>query len=245
MMRMTGQRRGAALRGLVVAGVIGGAASVQASPSGLNNTPTADTCSPETLVLQTWTGLGYDRKPDEWVGTKYGLFNGPTIGAAEIGVDWKTNGDPERQPVFQGKYTIGAGATGPQLGVGIANISQSKELNGNPMPYGVLSYDIMGYLRAHAGYGFQKYNEGAFGGLDRTFALGGMNLMLCGDIIQINDRHDALLAPGIKISPSDAFKPDGVFGSIIKNMAFETWVTLPSTGSGESYVLKLDYAIHF
>jgi hypothetical protein len=230
---------------LVVAGVIGGAAFVQASPSGLNNTPTADTCSPETLVLQTWTGLGYDRKPDEWVGTKYGLFNGPTIGAAEIGVDWKTNGDPEKQPVFQGKYAIGAAANGPQLGVGIANVSQDKELNGNPMPYSVLSYDIKGWLRVHAGYGFQNDNNGAFGGLDRTFTLGSVNLMLCGDITQTNDRKDALLAPGIKISPSDAFKMDGVVGAVIKNMAFETWVNFPSTGAGESYVLKLDYAVHF
>ena len=242
--RMASRCREAGKLGGIVAGVVCGVVSVQASPSGLNNTPTADTCSEQTLVLQTWSGFGYNMQPDNWAGMKYGVFNSADFGGVEIGGDWKMNGDPSRPPVFQGKYAIGIGEVGPRLGVGIANVSTDRKLNGDPMPYGVLSYDIKGLLRVHAGYGFQKDNEGAFGGLDRTFDLGGLSLMPCFDIIQINDQHDALLAPGLKIS-APGCKLDGLLGTILRNVAFETWVNLPSNGNGESYVAKLDYAIHF
>ena len=231
--------RNAVVRGGMVAGVLVGAASVQASPSGLNNTPTADTCPVQTLLLQTWEGFGYNMTPDNWVGMKYGLFKN-----AEIGGDWKMNGDPSRPPVFQAKYTIDVSDQLPKLGLGIANVSNDKDLNGDPMPYAVLSYDIKGLMRLHAGYGFQEDNEGAFGGVDRTFEVGALSLMPCFDIIQINDQHDALLAPGIKIS-APGCKLEGLAGAILRNIAFETWVNLPSQGNSESYVAKLDYAIHF
>jgi hypothetical protein len=53
-----------------------------------------------------------------------------------------------------------------------------------------------------------------------------------------------LLAPGIKIGASGC-KLEGLLGTILRNTSFETWVNLPSDGHGESYVAKLDYAVHF
>jgi len=232
-------KRTTLILGGITATIVCGVASVQASPSGLNNTPTADTCPEQTLVLQTWEGFVYDMTPDNRVGMKYGLFRN-----AEIGGDWKMNGDPAHSPVFQAKYTMDLDSQLPRLGLGIANVSGDKSLNGEPMPYSVLSYDIAGLLRVHAGYGFQEDNEGAFGGVDRTFNLDPVSLMVCGDIIETNERHDALLAPGIKIGVPGC-KSDCLLGTILRNTTLETWVNLPSTGSAESYVVKLDYAIHF
>lgn len=243
--KQRGERFGKAIRlGGSAAAILCGVSFVQASPSGLNNTPTADSCAEQTLVLQTWSGFGAEMKPDHWVGAKYGVFKNEAFGGLEVGADWKLNGDPSRPPVFQGKYAIGIGKTGPQLSVGIANLSTDRDLNGEPMPYGVVSYDLLGALRVHAGYGFQKGNEGAFGGLDRTFDLGGVSLTLCGDIVQQNKRRDVLVAPGIKIGASGC-KREGLLGAILRNTSFETWVNFPPHGAAESYVAKLDYAVHF
>ena len=227
------------LWGCVMAGLIGGAPCGQASPSGLNNIPTADSCPVQTVELQTWEGFGGDAVSENWIGLKYGLIKN-----GEIGVDWKTSGNPGLQPQFQGKYTLDVGNAWPQFCVGIANVSTDKNSNGEPMPYGVMTYDLMGWLRAHAGYGFQAHNDGLFGGLDRTFDVAGLHLMLCGDVIQTNDRRDALLAPGIKISPADC-KLEGILGTLIRRAVIETWVNLPTNGDAESYVVKLDYDIHF
>jgi len=234
----------AARGGAWFAAVIGAAALVQASPSGLNNTPTADTCSERTLVLQAWEGFGRGMTPDNWVGAKYGVLNNARFGGAELGVDWNENGDPTRSPVFQGKYAIDITEAGPRLCGGIANVSGDTSRNGEPMPYAVMTYDLKGWLRVHAGYGFQKDNDGAFGGLDRTFTVSGLNVMFCGDVIQANDRKDALLAPGIKIGPAT---PDlaGLAGTILRHTAFETWVTFPTDGGTESYVAKLNFIVGF
>lgn len=74
-MKQRGERFGKAIRlGGSAAAILCGVSFVQASPSGLNNTPTADSCAEQTLVLQTWSGFGAEMKPDNWVGAKYGVF---------------------------------------------------------------------------------------------------------------------------------------------------------------------------
>ena len=168
--------RTAGLLGGMIAGVFCGVISVLASPSGLNNTPTADICPAQTLVLQTWEAAGYDMTPGNSVGMKYGLLPN-----TEIGADWNSNADPSHPPAFQAKYTIDLSGSLPRLGLGIANVSTDRKLNGEPMPYSVLSCDIKDTVRVHAGYGFQEDNEGAFAGVDRTFNLEPVSLKLCGE----------------------------------------------------------------
>jgi hypothetical protein len=212
---------------------------VLASPSGLNNTPTADTCSEQTFVLQTWETFGRDMDSENAVGFKYGLFKN-----AEIGADWQTTGDPTKHPTFQAKYGVDLSADLPRLCAGVANISDDRTLDGEVFPYVVMTYDIKGFLRVHAGYEFQKDNFGAFGGLDRTFAVADMNVMLCGDVTQVNDGHDAILAPGIKIGPATK-DMTGVMAAILRHVVVETWVTFPTDGGNESYTAKLDIIVNF
>ncbi len=226
-------------RGWLAAGLAGIAAWVQASPSGLNNIPTADTCPEQTAVFQTWEGFGGGADSENWVGVKYGLFKN-----AEIGADWRTTGDPYREPQFQAKYGVDIGEALPRLAVGIANVSASTDRNGDPMPYGVLTYGVRDWFRVHAGYGFEAHNEGAFGGIDRTFKVAGMNVMLCGDVIQSDERENALLAPGVKIGPA-ADDMQGVTGKILRHVAFETWSTLNTNGEAETYVAKLNLIVGF
>ena len=227
-----------AFKGCVLAGTLGVAMWVEASPSGLNNIPTADTCTEQTAVFQTWEGFGGGNHSENWVGVKYGLFEN-----AEIGADWRTT-DPYRDPQFQAKYTLEFAEDLPRFAIGIANVTTDRSRNGDPMPYGVLTYNLKDWCRLHAGYGFEKDNEGAFGGIDRTFKVAGMNVMLCGDVIQCDGRDDALLAPGIKIGPAaDDIK--GLLGTILRHTAFETWTTLSTSGESETYVAKLNVIIGF
>ena len=227
------------LRACFCAGVAGCSALVHASPSGLNNIPTADACPVQTVVLQSWEGFGHGINSENWIGLKYGLFTN-----AEVGVDWKTSGNPGLQPQLQGKYTLDVGEVWPQFCVGIANLSTDRNRNGEPMPYGVMTYNLKGWFRAHAGYGFQAHNDGMFGGLDRTFDVAGLRLMVCGDVVQSNDRNDALLAPGLKISPATC-KLGGCLGSILRHTALETWMNFSTSGDPESYIVKLDLDYRF
>ena len=226
-------------RGWLAAGFAGISALVQASPSGLNNIPTADTCPELTAVFQTWEEMSRDKDSANWVGVKYGLFKN-----AEIGTDWRTSGGPYLEPQFQAKYGVDIGEVLPRLAVGIANLSASTDRNGDPMPYGVLTYGVRDWCRVHAGYGFQAHNEGLFGGIDRTFKVEGLNLMLCGDVIQSDERDNALLAPGIKVGPA-ADDMQGVAGKILRHVALETWSTFDTDGSAETYVAKLNLIVGF
>ena len=238
MRKGLGMMSAGAARGFVFAGALGAAVWAGASPSGLNNIPTADTCPEQTAVFQVWEGFGGGNHAENWVGVKYGLFEN-----AEIGADWRTT-DPYRYPQFQAKYTLEFAENLPRVAFGIANVTTDRSRNGDPMPYGVLTYAVRDWFRVHAGYGFEKDNEGAFGGIDRTFNVAGMNVMLCGDVIQCDGRDDALLAPGIKIGPAaDDIK--GLLGTILRHTAFETWTTLSTSGESETYVAKLNVIIGF
>jgi len=205
----------------------------------LNNTPTADTCSEQTLVLQTWETFGHNMDSENAVGFKYGLFKN-----AEVGIDWQTTGNPTMHPTFQAKYGYDIADGLPRICAGVANISDDRTLDGEVFPYAVLTQDIKGWLRVHAGYEFQKSNKGVFGGLDRTFDIADMNVMLCGDVTQVNDGHGAILAPGIKIGPATK-DMTGSTGTILRHLVFETWVTFPTNGGDESYTTKLDVIVNF
>lgn len=228
-----------AWRNRIGAGVLGLAAGVQASPSGLNNTPTADICPVQTAVFQTWESFGGGDPSENWVGVKYGLFKN-----AEIGTDWRTTGDPHLEPQFQAKYTVDIGEALPRLGIGIANVSGDTGRNGDPVPYSVLSYDVQQLFRVHAGYGFQHDNQGVFGGIDRTFNVAGLKVMPCADVVQRNERSDAVLAPGLKIGPAaDDWK--GFWGTVARHTVFETWTNFSTDGEAETFVAKLNLVVGF
>ena len=52
-----------------------------ATPSGLNNIPTADVVPEKTLVFQGFAEVGKDNKPDWFAGFKYGLIENLEVGS--------------------------------------------------------------------------------------------------------------------------------------------------------------------
>ena len=230
--------------GLMAGGLAVGTRPATASPSGLNNTPTADTCSERTVVLQGWSGFGHEQNPDWWTGLKLSPFKN-----AEIGVDWKADDDPSRHAEFQVKYGIDLNDVGTRLGLGIANVSDSRPSNGEPFPYAVLTQDVKGWFRIHAGYDFQEDNKGAFGGIDRTVPLLGRDVMLCADAIQINDQEDMLFAPGIKFGlghKGAEGESVSAIDKVLQHVVFETWTTFTTEPhKHQGYVAKLNLVFGF
>jgi len=222
-----------------IMGLFGFIGSAYASPSGLNNTPTADICPVNTLVVQGWGSYGHDTQPDYWTGFKYGVFSN-----AEIGADWDTSADPSKEVQFQAKYTINFGDSWPKLGLGSANMSGDTKKNGFWMPYAVLSEDVGGLFRIHGGYDFQIHNMGVFGGLDTTVGLLGRDVLFCGDVIQIHNGRDAVFAPGIKFALGNK-NDQGAINALLRHLVFETWTTLPTNTGRSVYTAKLNCVIPF
>lgn len=239
-----GLRRPAVLTTLVILGSGVLCSRSGASPSGLNNIPTTDTAAVKTFVLQGWGGFGNDMTPDWWTGFKFGLIDG-----LELGADWDADGDPARHVQFQGKYAINLNDAGTRIAAGVANVSDDRDRNGNCFPYAVITQDFKGLLRLHAGYDFQEDNEGAFAGIDHTFDLMDRDVMLCGDAIQVNDRDDWLLAPGIKFGLAPRAAEGETLSGLDKfldHFVFESWVTFSTQDDAEEvFVAKLNFVLNF
>lgn len=202
---------------------------VTASPSGLNNIPTADVAPERTLVFQSWGTFASGAGPDWTAGAKYGLIEG-----VEIGIDQRVGSDDTGPLTFQAKYQIpGLGDALPvQPLVGVANVSDDRDEAGEADPYIVLTFDVE-IIRFHAGYSFQDENEAVFGGLDKTFELMDRDLMLRADVRQISDGDETLSSIGfLYVLPY--------------NFVFEGWGSFPSTsGAEDSLTAKLNYVVSF
>src|SRR5687767_5831963 len=109
-----------------------------ATPSGLNNIPTADTAGESDYVFQAFTNFGERRRPDNNLGFKTGLaLFGEKF---EVGLDGRITPDKGGPAVAQVKYAHGIWEGGT-LGVGIANIavrSEDRDRAGNPLKYGIV-----------------------------------------------------------------------------------------------------------
>jgi hypothetical protein len=230
--------------GMAVAGLLALSRPAAGSPSGLNNTPTADTCPVKTVVIQGWSGFAHDTDPDWWTGVKFGVIKG-----LELGADWDADGDPSRHVQFQGKYGIDLNDWGTRLAVGMANVSDDEDRNGEEFPYAVLTQVVKGWFRVHAGYDVQEDNQGAFAGVDTTVCLLSRDVTFCADVIQTNDRDDALYAPGIKFGLGKKLAEEAAgVDAILQHFVFETWANF-STASGShepaGYVAKLNFVLGF
>lgn len=238
-----GRGLGVALAGLILLAL---SRPLSASPSGLNNTPTADTCPVKTVVIQGWTGFAHDVDPDWWTGMKLGLIKG-----LELGADWDADGDPSRHVQFQGKYGIDLNDWGTRAAVGIANVSDDEDRNGDVFPYAVITQDVKGWFRVHAGYDIQEDNQGAFAGVDTTLCLLGRDVTFCADVIQTNERDDALYAPGIKFGLgrklAEGEEASGV-DAVLQHFVFETWANFSTASDSHEpagYVAKMNFVLGF
>ena len=200
---------------------------VSASPSGLNNIPTADVVPDKVLVLQGYGHLAHGSRPDWWGGLKFGPLKN-----LEVGFDGQINPDPSSEGALVGQFKYRFQALeSTALAAGVANLGE-KSRSGEIDYYAVLSQDLK-YLRAHLGATFQRDNEGVFGGLDSTFPLFERDLTLRTDLRQINQRDDLLASAGFLYD-------------LGWNFLLETWGSFPTAGGSENILtLKLNYVIAF
>ena len=217
------------------------------SSSGLNNIPTTDVVPENVLVFQTWTNLGYNRHPQNFVGFKYGPFKD-----IEIGLDWKANDVAHGHTMLQAKYAFDIGESDNWRGViGFADLSGNREHNGDFFPFLATSLDLKDF-RVHFGYAPKPHDEAFFAGFDKTVLFLDRDLQFRFDGIHTNDKEDMKFSAGFiynlapKTETSRTQSGLGEFlGNITKNMLIESWVTMPSTGNQEVYTVKLNYVIKF
>lgn len=198
-----------------------------ATPSGLNNIPTADVVAEKTLVWQVFSEIGESNKPDYFIGFKYG-----PIKNLEIGLDGRIFPESalEENAAFQVKYRAELNDDF-SLALGVSNVGDRAK-TGWENPYLVVTYNL-GFFRVHAGGSLQRDNEGVFGGFDKTIQLLGKDFTLRTDIIQTNDAHD--------ITSSVGFIYD-----LGRNFLWESWVSFPTQSGKENIVtIKLNYVISF
>lgn len=191
-----------------------------ASPSGLNNIPTADVVPLNVEVLQLYSGFGEGRAPSHVLGAKVGVAPG-----LEMGADFEVL--PDQGPAtFQAKYRIGLGS-GLALALGAADVSGEEEIAGKWMPYAVASKDL-GAFRLHLGYSGQSDNKGVFVGADAPVG-GGVTLR--SDWLENNGGDGSLASLGS-------------MWELTPTWVIEGWGSFPSAaGHDDSYLLKLDYVV--
>jgi hypothetical protein len=191
-----------------------------ASPSGLNNIPTADLAPYRVVVLQAWSNFANGADTFYFVGAKAGATRD-----LEVGLDAKAS--PDGGPLTaQVKYRLPALPQRPQLALGLANLSTDRDRAGEPMPYVVATQVLAPAARAHLGYSAQKEATGVFLGADFAACPG---LLLRADWVRPGS-DDALSSLGALWTP-----PDQLF-------ALEAWASFPAgPPSATVLTLKLDY----
>jgi len=204
-----------------------------ATPSGLNNIPTADTPDDKIVVLQAYDTFGQGQEHDFSAGVKFGLHpfgDGNWIPRLEGGLDASLFPGQSGPAVFQGKLALQPFNFGPALAIGSANIAISKDDRdraGEPFNYAVLT-QAFGFLRVHGGYAIQTHNNAGFLGADATFKVLNRDLMLRADAIQIENQSKWLTSVG-------AMYP------LTHSLVAEGWASIPVDGGITNFTLKLDW----
>jgi len=196
--------------------------AVLATPTGLNNIPTAEVVPQRVLVLQGFSQFGTDLSPGWFIGAKYGPARN-----LEVGVDDTAAGTGSSAgPVLQGKLRLPLGSK-RALALGAANLSGDIGRNGEIFPYLVVSAGFKAF-NAHLGHSWQKDNRAWFVGIDHAV---NRKLTLRADWIEANDGEDSLASLGF-------------IQQIDSRWLVEAWSSLPSeSGRHTSHIVKLDYVI--
>ena len=109
--------------------------------------------------------------------------------------------------------------------------SKDRKDVGHVFSYAVLSHDF-GWLRGHAGYGFQHNNDAAFFGFDKTVQFLERDLMLRSDFIQIDDQDQWLGSAGF-------------IYFMHQNLAVESWMSQPFERGEPFFTVKLNLVFKF
>lgn len=208
-----------------------------ATPSGLNNIPTADVAPEGVIVFQQINNFGDDQVGFHSFGFKYGPAKDWEIGVDGLvtrsdedagGMGAGGGGMPTYPFVFQVKRRFETKTPGLTLGLGIAGLSANSDKAGDPVEYAVLSKKFEN-VNAHAGYMVIKEAEdNVFAGLDYSPS---SRLTLRADANNLNDTDNLLSSAGF-------------IYTIDKDWLVEAWYSHSGTdGVNGTFTLKLDYVI--
>lgn len=147
----------------VILALLGAAGMARATPTGLNNIPTADTVPHRTVAVQVIDTFG-PGEHDFWTGFKTG-WDLPWVDL-EWGLDSRLAPDPSGPLFFQTKAGIAPWEDG-KLVVGVAGVALTDhDRAGDPFTCSVLSQDF-GLARLHVGYGLQNNGNTVLLGIDK------------------------------------------------------------------------------
>lgn len=201
--------------------------SARATPTGLNNIPTADTVPHRTVAVQAYDLFG-SGPHDFAMGFKTGWDFSPVH--LEWGLDSHLAPDPGGPLYFQTKLAASPWEKG-LFAVGVANVPFiNHERAGDPFTYAVLTHDFE-FLRLSLGYGLQTDNNSVLLGVDRTWKINDHSLNLNADLVQFNDGENWLSSLGAKYE-------------LTKNIILETWVNLPDEGDVD-VMAKINFVLTF
>ena len=245
--------------------------SLHATPSGLNNIPTADTTPQGTFVFQLFSTVGEGRDADLNYGFKTGLdFKLVKFEIGSAGHLYPGQGGPV---TVHAKMAVPLGDPLPTLAVGVANVAfteSGRDRGGEPFVYFVASEDLK-LFRVHAGVGYQDSNGDTdvqpFVGVDKTFKVskkraltlsdgktmqtsrtstGGGQGAGTGDPNSALETRDlfTLRADAIEQHNEDLLYSVGVLIPVCKYFVFETWGNFPEHGD-PSVTLKGNVVLSF
>jgi hypothetical protein len=194
-----------------------------ATPTGLNNIPTADVAPKDILVLQAFSNFGGDQDTSWFAGFKLGPAEN-----WEVGLDGQVGGPGSGGGfTLQAKYKI-ALQKGARLALGAANLSGDRDRHGDVFPYLAASLPLGERASAHLGYSLQSGNHALFIGAD---AAADERLTLRADWIQDDDGDESVASLGFISSVSDRW-------------LVEAWASFPSAaGADTGYTVKVDYLV--
>ncbi|MEO6784909.1 MAG: hypothetical protein ABI318_02145 [Chthoniobacteraceae bacterium] len=244
-------------RHLPVLILLAGIATANATPSGLNNIPTADTVPMGTFVLQGFTTLGGNNNADFNLGFKTGI----DLKAVKLELGLASHLVPGKggpvEPHIKLAVPLGEGL--PTLAVGAANNSfdtADRRRAGDTFAYFVVSQDFR-WFRLHAGIAEQASQPLPFFGIDKTFRIAKSAPAPDGKSARKADGKHAVKA---ETEYRDLFtlRADAIqqtnhvwlasFGALIplhKNFVLEAWGNFPTDGTQSSATIKGNFVFSF
>lgn len=203
-------------------------ASAMATPSGLNNIPTADTVPHRTVAVQAFDTFS-SHSDDFWMGFKTGWDLTKEL-HLEWGLDSHLSPDPAGPLYFQTKVGFSPWEDG-KIAIGVAGVGLTNtDRAGDPFTYAVLTQDLK-FARLSVGYGLQTEANTVLLGLDRSFKVFDRNLNINADLVQTGDQSGWVTALGVKYD-------------LTKHIVLESWVNLPDEGDA-SVMAKINFVFTF
>ncbi len=237
--------------------LVAGIAAAHATPSGLNNIPTADTTPQGTFVVQPFTTVGGDRDADFNLGFKTGI----DLKAVKLELGLASHLVPGKGgPVeVHGKIAVPLGEGLPTIAAGAANISfnaADRRRAGDTFAYFVVSQDFH-WLRFHAGLAVQDSEPLPFVGVDKTFKIStsrpasdGKSVKRCAGKSAVKTDTEyrdlfTLRADAIQQTNHSWLASTGVLIPICKHFVLETWGNFPTDGTSASATIKGNFVFTF